>query len=113
MLPLVTYGMTDASTTRSPDTPCTAIDSGSVTDSGPVPIAHVQDGCSAVSASLATHSSTSASLDTDGPGESSPALNSSNAGWFRMRRAIAIASVHSARSVGVDRELNRRAGFSH
>src|ERR1700733_1596128 len=103
MFPLVTYGITDASTTRSPDTPCTRSDPGSVTDSGPAPMAHVQDGCSAVSASRATHESTSASVDAAGPGDSSPALNSSNAGWLRIFLAIAIASVHSARSVGVDR----------
>src|ERR1700691_4596617 len=103
MFPLVIYGMTDASTTRTPDTPWTASDRGSVTDRGPVPIAHVQDGCSAVSASRATQSSTSFSADTDGPGDSSPALKLSNAGWFSIRRAIAIASVHSARSVWVDR----------
>src|ERR1700733_6791333 len=112
MLPLVTYGMADASTTRSPERPCTRSDAGSVTASGPVPIAQVQDGCSAVSASRATHARISSSVATDGPGDSSPALNSSNADWFRMFLAIWIASVHSRRSVGVDRELNGSAGFA-
>src|SRR6201986_649604 len=98
MFPLVTYGMTDASTTRSPDTPWTASDSGSVTDSGPVPMAQVHEGCNTVSASRATHSSTSASDETDGPGDSSPALNSSNAGWLSIGPGIATAPVHSARA---------------
>src|ERR1700751_1299399 len=103
MLPLVTYGMADASTTRNPETPCTRSDDGSVTASGPVPIAQVHEGCSAVSASRATHARISSSVDTDGPGDSSPSLYGSNAGWLRMCRAILMASVHSCRSVGVDR----------
>src|SRR5215472_15043649 len=103
MFPFVTYGITDASTTRSPETECTRRDDGSVTDIGPLPIAQVQDGCSAVSASRATQSRISASVDTEGPGDSSPSLNGANAFWLRMCRAIVIASTHSRRSVGVDR----------
>src|ERR1700691_5984316 len=41
MLPLVTYGITEASTTRSPSRPCTRIVAGSTTDCSPVPIAAV------------------------------------------------------------------------
>ena len=51
-----TYGMADASTTRSRSIPWTVMLAGSRTASGPVPILHVQDGCSAVSPSLATQS---------------------------------------------------------
>src|SRR6516164_1518519 len=100
MLPLVTYGITEASTTRRPETPCTSRLAGSVTDSGPVPIAQVHDGCSAVSASRATQARISSSVDTEGPGDSSPALYGSNGGWLRMWRAILMASAHSCRSVG-------------
>ena len=64
---------------------------------------HVHDGCSAVSPSFATHARISSSVSTLGPGESSPALNGSNAGWFRMLRATRIASTHSRRSCSVER----------
>src|ERR1700746_1966342 len=47
MFPFGTVGKTDASTTRRPSTPWTRIEPGSTT----LPIAHVHDGCSAVSAS--------------------------------------------------------------
>ena len=73
MFPLGTNGNTDASTTRSPSSPRTRIVSGSTTASSSVPIRHVQDGCSAVSASRATHSRISSSVTTAGPGDSSPA----------------------------------------
>jgi hypothetical protein len=103
MFPFVTYGMTDASTTRSPSTPYTPSDPGSVTASGPVPMAQVQDGWSAVSASRATQARISSSVETEGPGDSSPSLNGANASWVRMLRAIRIASPHSRLSVSVDR----------
>jgi hypothetical protein len=49
-----------------------------------VPILAVHDGCSAVSASRATQSRISSSVSTVGPGEISPPLNGSNAGWLRI-----------------------------
>jgi hypothetical protein len=45
----------------------------------------------------------SASGSTEGPGESSPALNGVNAGWFMIRRAARTISIHSWRSDSVDR----------
>ena len=104
MLPLVTYGKTEASTTRRPSTPCTRIDGG-VDDRhvSSMPIFAVHDGCSAVSASLRTQSRISSSVSTAGPGESSPSLNGAKAGWLRMSRATRTASTHSLRSVSVDR----------
>ena len=74
MLPLVTFGMTEASTTLSASVPCTPIDSGSTTAMPSRPSRAVPDGCSAVSASRATQSMISSSLRISGPGESSPAL---------------------------------------
>ena len=103
MFPLVMYGITEASTTRNPSSPCTRSEAGSVTASAPVPILAVQDGCSAVSASRRTQSRICSPVATSGPGDSSPALYSSNAGWFRMSRVTRMASAHSWRSVGVDR----------
>ena len=76
---------------------------GSTTDMPSTPIRQVHDGCSAVSASRATQSRISSSLSTDGPGESSPALNGSNAGWVRIVRAQRTASSHSRRSCSVER----------
>ena len=49
MLPFVTYGIADASTTRNPSIPRTFIVRGSTTDRSSVPIRHVHEGCSAVS----------------------------------------------------------------
>src|SRR6266536_2882663 len=43
MFPFVTYGKTDASTTRRPSSPCTRIVSGSTTDSSSVPIFAAHD----------------------------------------------------------------------
>src|SRR3954462_15584035 len=103
MLPLVTYGNTEASTTRSPSTPCTRLDDGCTTDMSAVPIFAVPDGCSAVSASLATHSRISSGVCTLGPGDSSPSLYGSHAGWLRLFRATRLASVHSGRTCWVDR----------
>jgi len=74
MLPLVTKGNTDASTTRRPSTPCTRIVAGSTTDISSTPMAAVHEGCSAVSASARTQSRISSSVETVGPGESSPSL---------------------------------------
>src|SRR6478735_6716059 len=100
MLPLVTYGITEASTTRRPATPWTRMVAGSTTaigsESGPSFAVH--EGCSAVSASAATHARISVAVDTDGPGEVSPALNGASADWLRMSRATRIASTHSRRS---------------
>ena len=76
---------------------------GEVTAIASVPILAVHDGCSAVSASRATQARISSSVSTPGPGDSSPALYSSKAGWVRIVLAIRIASTHSRRSVGVDR----------
>src|SRR5918992_4740397 len=112
MLPLVTNGKTEASTTRSPSVPWTFIVLGSVTDISSTPILAAQEGCSAVSASLRTHSRISSSVSTEGPGEISPSLYGANAGWLRMARATRTASTHSLRSVGVDRELNRMDGWT-
>src|SRR3712207_9375817 len=78
--------MTEASTTRSPSTPCTRMLAGSTTAISSVPIFAVHDGCKAVSASAATQSRISWSVDTDGPGEISPASNGAKAGWARMWR---------------------------
>ncbi len=103
MFPLVTYGITDASTTRSPSTPCTRMLPGSTTAISSVPILQVQDGCRAVSPSLATQARISSSLDTDGPGEISPSLYGASAGWFSSSRATRIDSTHSRRSCSVDR----------
>src|SRR5450759_3782436 len=72
MLPLVTYGITEASTTLSPSSPCTPMVNGSTTDIASTPIRREQDGCRAVSASVATQSRISASVFTDEPGEISP-----------------------------------------
>ena len=69
-------GMTAASTTRSPSTPCTRNVSGSTTASLSTPMRQVQDGCRAVSPSRATHLMISSSDLTSGPGEISPASNS-------------------------------------
>ena len=77
--------------------------SGSTTDSSSVPSLAVHDGCSAVSASRATQSRISSSVSTDGPGDVSPALYGSKAGWLRMRRATRTASTHSRRSWSVER----------
>ena len=74
MFPLVTFGMTEASTTLSASVPCTPMDDGSTTDMASRPRRAVPDGWSAVSASRATQSRISVSLCTWGPGESSPAL---------------------------------------
>ena len=74
MLPLGMYGIAEASTTRRPSTPCTRMLAGSTTDSAVVPILQVHEGCSAVSASLATQSRISSSLFTPSPGDSSPSL---------------------------------------
>src|SRR5579864_5529871 len=63
MFPFGTNGKMDASTTRSPSSPYTRIVFGSTT----LPIAHVHEGWSAVSASRATQSSTSSSVRTNGP----------------------------------------------
>ena len=79
------------------------MNAGEVTAIAPVPILAVQEGCSAVSASRATQARISSSVWTPGPGDSSPALYSSKAGWVRIVLATRIASVHSRRSVGVDR----------
>ena len=68
MLPLVTNGKTDASTTRRPSSPCTRIVVGSTTASASVPIFAVHDGWSAVSASRRTQSRISSSVSTPGPG---------------------------------------------
>src|ERR1051326_1983453 len=106
MFPLGTKGKTDASTTRIPSSPYTRIVAGSTTD----PIAQVQEGWSAVSASRATQSRISSSLCTDGPGDTSPPSYGQNAAWARIERATWIASIHSPRSFGVDRELKGRAG---
>src|SRR5256885_15210561 len=112
MLPLVMYGIAEASTTRRPGIPCTDMLDGSTTDPLPVPILAVQEGCSAVSASLATQSMICWSVSTLGPGDSSPSLYSSKAGWFRMFLATRIASTHSRRSWAVDRELKLSAGWT-
>ena len=56
------YGNTDASTTRSPSTPRTRIEVGSMTAMSSTPIFVVHDGCSAVSASRATQSMISSSV---------------------------------------------------
>jgi hypothetical protein len=53
---VVIYGITDASTTFRPSTPCTPIICGSVTDIESIPILAVHEGCSAVSESCATQS---------------------------------------------------------
>ncbi len=98
MLPLVTYGMTLASTARRPSTPWTRIVSGSTTESPSTPIRAVQDGWSAVSESLATQARISSSVSTPAPGDSSPVENGPNAGWVRIRRAVRTASTHSRRS---------------
>ncbi len=103
MLPFVITGITDASATRRPSSPCTFIVDGSTTDAASVPILAVPHGCSAVSASRATHSRISSSVRTEGPGESSPASYGSNAGWLRMCRAVRTASSHSRRSFSVER----------
>ena len=66
-------------------------------------MAAVHDGCSAVSPSRATHSRICSSVATAGPGDSSPPLYGSNAGWFRIFLATPTASTHSRRSAGVDR----------
>ena len=110
MLPLVTYGKTEASTTRSPSRPCTRIDAGSTTDRSSTPMAAVHDGCSAVSASARTQSRICSSVSTSRPGESSPSLYGAKAGWLRMSRATRIASTHSRRSVSRRQvvELHRR-----
>jgi hypothetical protein len=47
---------------------------GSTTDSGSVPIFAVHEGCSAVSASLATQARICSGVSISGPGEISPAL---------------------------------------
>ena len=64
MLPFVMMGMTEASTTRTPSTPWTRMVNGSTTAIGSVagPSLHVQDGCSAVSASSRTQSRMSLSV---------------------------------------------------
>ena len=66
-------------------------------------MAAVHQGCRAVSASARTQSRISSSVETLGPGESSPSLYGAKAGWLRMSRATRIASTHSRRSFGVDR----------
>ena len=103
MLPFVTYGNTEASTTRRPSTPWTRIEVGSVTDMSSVPIRQVQDGCSAVSASFATQSRICSSVSTSGPGESSPPSIPSQAGCERILRVAWSASIHSRRSLPVER----------
>ena len=103
MLPLVTNGNTDASTTRSPSVPWTHIEVGSTTAASSVPILAVHDGCSAVSASRATQSRISWSVSTPAPGEISPPLNAEKAGWSRIVRAARTISIHSRRSASVER----------
>ena len=63
----------------------------------------VQDGWRAVSESRRTQSRTASSSTTSGPGDNSPALNSSNAGWAMTLLATDTASSHSRRSSEVDR----------
>ena len=77
--------------------------SGSTTLASSVPIFAVHDGCSAVSASLATQSRIWSSVSTSLPGEISPPLNGANAGASRIARVTRIASTHSRRSCSVDR----------
>ena len=103
MFPFGTYGKTEASTTRSPSVPWTRIESGSVTARSSVPIRHVHEGWSAVSASLATQSRICSSVSTSAPGDSSPPSSADQAGWERIVRVIAIASSHSRRSLSVER----------
>lgn len=103
MLPLVTYGIAEASTTRRPSSPCTRMLVGSTTERGSVPIFAVQEGCSAVSASLATQLRICSGVSISGPGEISPELNSANAGCSRIRRVTCTASTHSRRSCSVER----------
>ncbi len=103
MLPLVMYGIDEASTTRSPSSPWTPIVSGSSTDASSTPIRAVHDGWSAVSASRATQSRISSAVVTAEPGDVSPPLNGAIAGWLRMCRATRTASIHSRRSCFVDR----------
>src|SRR5438552_3730526 len=67
MLPFVTYGIDEASTTRRPSVPCTRRLLGSSTDAASAPMRQVQEGCSAVSASLATQARISSSVETPGP----------------------------------------------
>ncbi len=55
-----------------------------------MPIRAVHDGWSAVSASRATQSRISSSVVTTGPGDVSPPLYGSIAGWLRMCRATRI-----------------------
>ena len=74
MLPFVTFGITEASTTLRPDVPSTPIVAGSVTASGSVPSRAVPAGCNAVSASRATQSMISSSDSAAGPGDSSRSL---------------------------------------
>ncbi len=76
---------------------------GSTTDSGPVPILAVHDGCSAVSASLATQDRICSGVSTSGPGEISPELYGAKAGWAKIFLATPMASTHSRRSCSVDR----------
>ncbi len=81
--------------------PCTVIVSGSTTlSSSARPMRQVHDGCNAVSPSVRTQSRICSSVSTLGPGETSPPLNGSIAGWLKMRRAMRIASIHSRRSSG-------------
>src|SRR6266699_3137501 len=69
MLPLVTYGIAEASTTRKPSIPCTFMLVGSTTDPSTAPILQVHEGCSAVSPSFATQSRICSPVSTLGPGD--------------------------------------------
>ena len=81
MLPLVTYGITEASTTRRPVDAVDAHRRGSTTDgvagAHPARARRVQGGLGVAP----TQSRISSSVATSGPGETSPASNGANAGW--------------------------------
>src|SRR5690242_18842740 len=103
MFPFVTYGKTDAATTRSPSTPGTRIETGSTTDPSATPVRQVLGGCKAVAASARHQSVFPSSAGTGGAGDISPALNGASAGRSTVTRVRRADSTHSRRAWSVER----------